>query len=100
MLACVVALAGCAGGRPAPVKDHSHGVAQPTHRVVRSGDTLYSIAWDVGLDFQTLARWNGARLAPTLTVEDDRGRLAVGSLLRDRRSSGSAGHRRRCRFGL
>lgn len=27
--------------------------------VVRSGDTLYSIAWRYGVDYQTLARWNG-----------------------------------------
>ncbi len=57
-LACIALLAGCAGGSPAPVKDHSQGVTQPTHRTVRTGDTLYSIAWDVGLDFKTLARWN------------------------------------------
>jgi lipoprotein NlpD len=57
-LVCVVVLAGCAGGQPVPVKDHSQGVTQPTYRVVRSGDTLYSIAWDIGLDYRTLARWN------------------------------------------
>ncbi len=66
-LSCVIVLAGCAGGRPVPVKDHSPGVTQPTHRVVRSGDTLYSIAWDVGLDFQTLARWN--RIDPPYVIK-------------------------------
>ncbi len=66
-LACVAVLAGCAGTRPVPVKDHSQGVLQPTHRVVRSGDTLYSIAWDVGLDFQTLARWN--RIDPPYVIK-------------------------------
>jgi lipoprotein NlpD len=66
-LVCVVVLAGCAGGRPVPVKDHSQGVTQPTHRAVRSGDTLYSIAWDVGVDFQTLARWN--RIDPPYVIK-------------------------------
>jgi lipoprotein NlpD len=27
-------------------------------RVVQRGDTLYSIAWDAGLDYRALARWN------------------------------------------
>lgn len=26
--------------------------------IVREGDTLYSIAWDAGLDYRALARWN------------------------------------------
>ncbi len=67
VLAGVVLLAGCAGGRLVPVKDHSQGVTQPTYRVVRSGDTLYSIAWDVGLDFQTVARWN--RINPPYVIK-------------------------------
>ncbi len=29
--------------------------------VVQSGETLYSIAWAAGLDYQALARWNGIR---------------------------------------
>ncbi len=66
-LGCAVLLAACAGGRPAPVKDHSSGVRQPTQRVVRLGDTLYSIAWEQGLDFQTLARWN--RIDPPYLIK-------------------------------
>lgn len=29
--------------------------------VVRPGDTLYTIAWTYGVDYRTLARWNGLR---------------------------------------
>lgn len=32
---------------------------EPQTYVVRSGDTLYSIAWRHGLDHRELARWNG-----------------------------------------
>ena len=32
-----------------------------TSHTVRSGETLYSIAFNAGLDYQTLARWNGIR---------------------------------------
>jgi lipoprotein NlpD len=34
-------------------------VADTPIHVVRSGETLYSIAWRYGIDYQTLARWNG-----------------------------------------
>ncbi|WP_457674843.1 peptidoglycan DD-metalloendopeptidase family protein [Thiolapillus sp.] len=33
---------------------------------VRKGDSLYSIAWRAGLDYRTLARWNG--LKPPYTI--------------------------------
>ena len=32
---------------------------RPSRYKVRRGDTLYTIAWNYGLDFRTLARWNG-----------------------------------------
>lgn len=32
--------------------------AMPTHYTVERGDTLYSVAWHYGLDYQDLARWN------------------------------------------
>lgn len=50
ILACAVLLAGCGRDdvRPAPAT-----------YVVRSGDTLYSIATRHGLDYRDVARWNG-----------------------------------------
>lgn len=34
--------------------------------VVQAGDTLYSIAWDAGLDYRALAEWNG--IAPPYLI--------------------------------
>ena len=69
-LALGVLLAGCASTPDVPVTDRS-SVSQPefpntSHRplsgqksyVVKAGDTLFSIAWGAGLDFQALAKWN------------------------------------------
>ncbi len=33
---------------------------------MRKGDSLYSIAWRAGLDYQTVARWNGLRSPYTI----------------------------------
>jgi len=38
----------------------------PAHHVVRKGETLYSIAWQYGLDYRTLAARNGIR--PPYTI--------------------------------
>lgn len=78
-------LAGCANTSEVPVRDRSsskakvnivsssqHSGAKRSDKaqslqqkkqkrgfhVVRAGETLYSIAWGAGLDYQTLARWN------------------------------------------
>jgi lipoprotein NlpD len=60
----VVVLAGCAGssavaplGR-APSRDASPRASTGVHEV-RSGETLYAIAWRHGLDYRDLAVWNG-----------------------------------------
>lgn len=52
-------LAGCADQSVQRPPDPR--VERPVERsyVVRSGDTLYSIAWRHGLDYRELARWNG-----------------------------------------
>lgn len=65
LLACLflVLLPGCGHHQPAPVEEHS------TTRIKRqlnsdgsyfviSGDTLYAIAFNYGLDPQDVARWN------------------------------------------
>lgn len=84
-------LAGCVATRPAPVADRlpesrpaakpapskSRAVAgkdqqRPEFYTVRTGDTLYSIALEFGLDYRELAVWNGI----------DPARLRVGQQLR------------------
>ncbi len=66
-LALVVALlwlTGCASTTPAPVVHRSglSGTASaiaPATYTVRAGDSLYSIAFRYGLDWQEVAAWNG-----------------------------------------
>jgi len=48
LLPAVLLLAGCAGALN----------WQPQAHRVRKGETLYSIAWEYGLDWRKLARWN------------------------------------------
>jgi len=80
--------AGCMTQRAAPVQDRRTAVAPPPQPVVvepvlvpapsstytvKRGDTLYSIALELGIDYRDLARWN--RL-------DDTAKLRVGQGLR------------------
>jgi len=61
------ALGGCGGVArvPAPVSDPAAraaaapAAARATRHVVRSGETLYAIAWRYGVDYRRLASWNG-----------------------------------------
>lgn len=58
------AASGCGPGFAVPVRDT--GVPQPSRQpkvvhIVRKGDTLYSIAFDAGLDYRAVARWNGIK---------------------------------------
>ncbi|MGD9600579.1 MAG: peptidoglycan DD-metalloendopeptidase family protein [Gammaproteobacteria bacterium] len=89
-IATVVVLTGCASQPPAPIEQLPTRTVSPasvpraprpaapspdagvTYRV-QSGDTLYAIAWRLGVDFRSLARWNGIR---------DADRIFVGQLLR------------------
>lgn len=73
-LVLVVLVAGCAARAPAPV-DERRGAPAPAPKppvaqavrpgapqagtyVVKRGDTLYSIALELGVDYRDLARWN------------------------------------------
>jgi lipoprotein NlpD len=62
-LLLVVALSSCSGGGfLSPDVDHKSPNARSVkYKTVIRGDTLFSIAWDIGVDFRTLARWNGIR---------------------------------------
>lgn len=59
--AMVFAATGCGPAFVAPVRDVGNQASrEPTVvRIVRKGDTLYSIAFDAGLDYRAVARWNG-----------------------------------------
>ena len=69
-------MAGCVATRPAPVADRLSqkakapakpparatpvpDPARPEFYTVKTGDTLYSIALEFGLDYRELATWNG-----------------------------------------
>jgi len=53
----------------APVLNHNNTIKRTaTSYVVRPSDTLYSIAWQVGKDYQTLASWNGIARPYTIFV--------------------------------
>lgn len=68
----VVSLAGCSAPVRAPVvsRDHPPSLQQrsskPTVYRVQKGDTLYSIAWRFGIDYASIARWNGIRYPYTI----------------------------------
>lgn len=61
-LFAAVLLAGCAGALNLP----DHGGRRPATYTVDRGDTLYSIAWHYGLDYHTVAVWNGIK--PPYTI--------------------------------
>jgi lipoprotein NlpD len=89
VLAIVVAW-GCTSNQPAPVSERSPATTRPVARpvppvaareadprpeyyTVRKGDTLYTIALDLGLDYKELAEWNSL---------DNPNRISVGQQLR------------------
>ncbi len=59
------------GSTPVTTSDASKSGAQHQqygakyHRV-RKGDTLYAVSWKVGVDYKTLARWNGLKAPFTI----------------------------------
>jgi lipoprotein NlpD len=77
LLVAVLAATGCSQhAARAPVSGRSPGSSShPLYHVVRSGDTLYSIAFQHGLRYQTVARWNGIE-PPYLIYPRQRIRLA------------------------
>lgn len=76
VLPCLLLLTACGGRQvmapvrgvePAPPEERAASAVAPGSRerqsatgyyVVQRGDTLYSIAWQYGLDYKTLAQWN------------------------------------------
>lgn len=68
LLLCLAMLAGCSTHSTyAPVRDRTHAPQTTAGvHVVRAGETLFSIAWQYGLDYQTVAAWN--RIRPPYTI--------------------------------
>jgi lipoprotein NlpD len=76
-LAVAALVHGCGTTVPAPVRDRTE---PPLRRsalyTVQKGDTLYSIAFDAGQDYRTVAGWNGIS-PPFRIVPGQRIRLAA-----------------------
>ena len=60
-IACGFSIISCSTSNIyAPVGSNRHSVKpSATSHIVQRGDTLYSIAWQIGRDYKELARWNG-----------------------------------------
>jgi lipoprotein NlpD len=63
VLAFLLLLPACKYHPPAPIEEHSSGIVKRQLNsdgsyYVRSGDTLYAIAFGYGLDFKDVAAWN------------------------------------------
>jgi len=61
---CLVLLSACSYHPPAPIEEQSDTMVKRQLNAdgtydVRSGDTLYAIAFSYGVDTRTLAKWNG-----------------------------------------
>ncbi|HEY7906902.1 MAG TPA: peptidoglycan DD-metalloendopeptidase family protein [Wenzhouxiangella sp.] len=97
MVVALLWLTGCASTTPAPVVHRSGlGTATaiaPATYTVRSGDSLYSIAFRYGLDWQDVAAWNGIQSPYVIRLGDQlRLRAPVGrrvAVTRDSRSNPS-----------
>jgi len=63
----LIALAGCST-HSVPARDSGRSVTRTTAgvHVVQRGDTLFTISWQQGLDYQTVAGWNG--IVPPYTI--------------------------------
>ena len=67
-IVCFIALVGCAGPPVVPVSDLSASQSSGSTRIVRVGDSLYTISWEAGLDYRDVALWNGLQPPYALTV--------------------------------
>lgn len=71
VLLCLLLLSACKYHPAVPIEEHSSGIVKRQLNsdgsyYVRSGDTLYAIAFSYGLDFKDVAAWN--RIASPYTI--------------------------------
>ena len=66
VLSITLLLAGCGGNPVIPVSDLTPKKSKYQARIVMEGDSLYTIAWEFGLDYREVALWN--RLRPPYQV--------------------------------
>lgn len=59
---------GCTGSPVVPVSDLTNARTKHAARIVRAGDSLYTIAWTAGLDYRDVARWNKLQTPYALQV--------------------------------
>lgn len=64
-LLIALAIVACSGKYTAPISDRTRSpqkdYSNATYHVVKKGETLYSISWLYGLDYTSLASWNGIK---------------------------------------
>ena len=65
-LSIILLLSGCGGNPVIPVSDLTPNKSRYPARIVEQGDSLYTIAWEFGLDYREVALWN--RLRPPYHV--------------------------------
>ena len=65
-LSIILLLSGCGGNPVIPVSDLTSKKSRYPARIVKQGDSLYTIAWEFGLDYREVALWN--RLRPPYHV--------------------------------
>lgn len=65
---CLLILTSCTGVPVVPVSDLSSEKSNESYVKVGDRDTLYSIAWTLGLDYRDLARWNNISPPYNVTV--------------------------------
>ena len=72
VLALLVQLGGCSttsvdsGASKPPAKSARKFSSSTTWYRVKKGDTLYAVSWRAGVDWKTLARWNGLKSPYTI----------------------------------
>ena len=67
ILPLLLVLSGCGGYTYAPVRDSTAPLSRGSGiYLVQRGDTLFSVAWQYGLEYQAVAAWNG--IPPPYTI--------------------------------
>tara|TARA_B100001123_G_scaffold94312_1_gene108646 strand:+ start:157 stop:936 length:780 start_codon:yes stop_codon:yes gene_type:complete len=88
-LSIILLLSGCGGNPVIPVSDLTPNKSRYPARIVEQGDSLYTIAWEFGLDYREVALWN--RLRPPYHVTPGQ-KIRLGPAKVSEQSSGNLSH--------